>query len=54
MDLIGFSSFFECVGVGTCANVGSTVRCPVINGMVCRLQLVAAIRFSSFYLGCGV
>jgi len=49
-----FFFFFLSVQVHTVADVGSTVRCPVINGMVCRLQLVASIRFSSFYLGRGV
>jgi hypothetical protein len=34
--------------------VGPTVRCSVIDGVVCGLQLAAAIRFSSFYLGRGV
>jgi hypothetical protein len=47
--------FFDRVGarsVRAVAAVGSTVRCPVIDDV--GYQVVAANRFSSFYLGRGV
>src|SRR6266851_7215213 len=47
--------FFDRVGAGSVravAAVGPTVRCPVIDDV--GYQLVAAKRFTSFYLGRGV
>jgi hypothetical protein len=49
-----FLSVRVCGQLRTVNDVGPTVHCPVIDGMVCGLQLVAAIRFSLFYLGRGV